>query len=101
MEAFLWQQLAHPNILHCYGVNNELEIDRRSSVCLVFPWMPNGDLRHYIQDKVPFGYDDKFPLDALKDIARGLKYLHEHDPPIVHADIRCVRVWRLAYATLV
>ncbi|KIY66493.1 kinase-like protein, partial [Cylindrobasidium torrendii FP15055 ss-10] len=86
--ALLWRQLAHPNILQCYGVNNELQIDRYSCISMVFPWIPNGDLRHFIEDKVPFRDKDTFPLNSLKDVARGLQYLHEHNPPIVHADIR-------------
>ncbi|KIY64594.1 kinase-like protein [Cylindrobasidium torrendii FP15055 ss-10] len=90
-EALLWRQLKHSNILTCYGVN-EIWIRGHSSLCLIFPWVPNGDLRHYIQDKVPFGENDSFPLQALKDIVCGLEYLHGHDPPIVHADIRCANV---------
>ncbi|KIY66492.1 kinase-like protein [Cylindrobasidium torrendii FP15055 ss-10] len=91
--ALLWRQLHHPNILQCYGVNEGLQLGRDlSPICLVFPWVPNGDLRHYIQDKVPFRDDDMFPLNALRDVARGLQYLHNHNPPIVHADIRSANV---------
>ncbi|KIY61194.1 kinase-like protein [Cylindrobasidium torrendii FP15055 ss-10] len=90
-EALLWRQLAHPNIVQCFGVTDDLRVGRRTPLCLIFPWMANGDLRHYIHDRVPF-LDDVFPLNALEDISRGLQYLHSHNPPIVHADIRCANV---------
>ncbi|KAF8996194.1 hypothetical protein BDQ17DRAFT_1221402, partial [Cyathus striatus] len=46
-EAILWSQLSHPNLLPFYGVHhlsNEL-----GCICLVFPWMDNGNIKVYLK----------------------------------------------------
>ncbi|KAJ7572221.1 kinase-like domain-containing protein [Mycena floridula] len=82
-EALLWKQLDHPNILPFLGLNTEIF---PPTVCLVSPWMANGNLRQYSALHPEF---DR--LTAIRQIAAGIQYLHEHEPPIVHADIRGVR----------
>ncbi|KAJ7583591.1 kinase-like domain-containing protein, partial [Mycena floridula] len=79
-EALLWRQLDHPNVLPFLGVSLEVFAP---SFCLVSPWMSNGNLREYVQLHPDFNR-----LNAIRDIASGMQYLHEHIPPIVHADIR-------------
>ncbi|KAJ7583592.1 kinase-like domain-containing protein [Mycena floridula] len=79
-EAILWRQLDHPNVLPFLGVSLEVFAP---SFCLVSPWMSNGNLREYVQLHPDFNR-----LNAIRDIASGMQYLHGHIPPIVHADIR-------------
>jgi serine/threonine protein kinase len=51
-----WRQLSHPNVLPFYGVfhlNNN-----RSRVCLVSPWMENGNIIQFLKknpevDRIP------------------------------------------------
>ncbi|KAF9033466.1 kinase-like protein [Hymenopellis radicata] len=45
------------------------------SFCLISPWMADGDLITFLQERPP--HLDRYPF-----------YLHELDPQIVHADIR-------------
>ncbi|KAK0471433.1 kinase-like domain-containing protein [Armillaria novae-zelandiae] len=79
-EALVWRQLRHPNVLPFLGVSEDLFAPR---YCLVSPWMGNGNVMSYLQ-----AHPDHDRLTSLNQIAEGMRYLHNHNPPIVHADIR-------------
>ncbi|PBK74604.1 kinase-like protein [Armillaria solidipes] len=79
-EAIVWKQLCHPNILPFLGVSEDLFAP---SYCLISPWMINGNIMSYLE-----AHPDHDRLASLVQIAEGMKYLHNHIPPIVHADIR-------------
>ncbi|KAF9455030.1 kinase-like protein, partial [Macrolepiota fuliginosa MF-IS2] len=78
-ETILWRRLRHPNILPFYGIYY-LDESRRQ-ICLVSPWMDNGNLVVYLK---------KNPLVPRKpficDIVHGLEYLHRED--IIHGDLK-------------
>lgn len=82
-EALLWKQLEHRNILPCFGVNRETKLQGRTQICLVSPWMRHGDLRHFLD-----AHPSHNRFQSLVDVLCGIQYLHLHNPPIVHADIR-------------
>ena len=44
----MWSQLSHPNLLPFYGIYY-LE-DRHGRVCLVSPWMNNGNIKDYLPE---------------------------------------------------
>ncbi|KIY62613.1 kinase-like protein [Cylindrobasidium torrendii FP15055 ss-10] len=79
-EALLWRQLDHPNILPFLGINDELFYP---SFCLISPWLENGSVNNFLKSNPSF---DR--MECIIDITRGLHFLHQHDPPIVHGDIR-------------
>ncbi|KAK0498047.1 kinase-like domain-containing protein, partial [Armillaria luteobubalina] len=79
-EALMWRQLQHPNILPFLGVSEELFAPR---YCLISLWMVNGNIISYLKT-----HPDHDRLMSLAQIAEGMKYLHNHNPPIVHADIQ-------------
>ncbi|PBK74598.1 kinase-like protein [Armillaria solidipes] len=83
-EALVWRQLHHPNVLPFLGVSEDLFAP---SYCLISPWMVNGNIISYLET-----HPDHDRLTSLVQIAEGMKYLHNHDPPIVHADIRGANV---------
>ncbi|KAG8908157.1 hypothetical protein FRB99_008700 [Tulasnella sp. 403] len=56
---------------------------------LVAPLMSNGNLSQYLLTS-NLSMDERLAL-AL-DTAKGLQYLHNHDPPICHGDIKAVNV---------
>lgn len=51
-EALLWKQLRHPNILPLLGVDPNYFLGR---LCLVSPWVHNGNIAHYMQDPANLG----------------------------------------------
>ncbi|KAJ7120685.1 kinase-like domain-containing protein [Mycena crocata] len=82
-EALCWGYLEHPNILPFLGVDEEMF---NPSFCLISPWMDNGNLMSFLANLPENRAFDR--LTAVIDTAQGMRYLHECDPPIVHADIR-------------
>lgn len=48
-EAILWSHQAHPNLLPFYGIYH-LD-DEHGRICLVSPWMDNGDINAYLTEK--------------------------------------------------
>ncbi|PPR05072.1 hypothetical protein CVT24_010259 [Panaeolus cyanescens] len=79
-EAVLWGHLSHVNVLPFYGVYCVQE-DSNDRMCLVSPWMDGGTVNEYLERNPDV---DRFAL--VKDVARGLGYLHEHD--IIHGDLK-------------
>ncbi|PBK82470.1 kinase-like protein [Armillaria gallica] len=79
-EALVWRQLRHPNILPFLGVSEDLFAPR---YCLISPWIVNGNIVSYLEV-----HPDHDRLTSVVQVAEGVKYLHNHNPPIVHADIR-------------
>ncbi|KIO25108.1 hypothetical protein M407DRAFT_211082 [Tulasnella calospora MUT 4182] len=53
------------------------------SIALISPWYANGNVQRYIKL-----HQDCDRLKLLHEIARGLTYLHEFTPPVVHGDIK-------------
>ncbi|KZP29967.1 kinase-like protein, partial [Athelia psychrophila] len=80
-EAVIWRQLSHPNVLPFYGVFADCP-----KLCLVSPWMQNGNLSDFLAEIAP--EIDCVPL-AL-DVAKGLEYLHSQN--VLHADLKCGNV---------
>jgi serine/threonine protein kinase len=98
-EAILWNQLNHPNVLPFYGVYY-LEEERRR-ICLVSPWMENGNIVRYLQEN-PHAPRRPFVSIArpsckvsvvdlcieICDVIKGLEYLHRKN--IIHGDLKGV-----------
>ncbi|KAF7354925.1 Protein kinase domain-containing protein [Mycena sanguinolenta] len=76
-EALIWRQLSHPNLLPFFGM---YMLDNR--LCLISPWMENGDLKHFLSN-APADIDR---VSLIADVAMGLEYLHSEN--IVHGDLK-------------
>ncbi|KAH7908669.1 kinase-like domain-containing protein, partial [Hygrophoropsis aurantiaca] len=80
-EAILWGQLSNPYVLPFCGVYRLP--DNPSQLCLVSPWMANGNLSQYLGQKPQANR-----LSLLLDVALGLEYLHSFDPQVIHGDLK-------------
>ncbi|KAJ7043120.1 kinase-like domain-containing protein, partial [Mycena alexandri] len=80
-EALIWRQLCHPNLLPFFGV---YYLDSR--LCLVSPWMENGNIVDFLRNEPP----NTNRLSLIVDVALGLQYLHEQN--IVHGDLKAINV---------
>ncbi|RDB26366.1 Serine/threonine-protein kinase STY8 [Hypsizygus marmoreus] len=78
-EVDVWKRLDHANIAKFYGVS--FQFSGRPS--LVMRWYDNGTAPSYLESQTA---DCRFGL--VKDVARGLAYLHTLEPPIVHGDLK-------------
>ncbi|KAJ7768234.1 kinase-like domain-containing protein [Mycena metata] len=80
-EAFVWRQLCHPNLLPFFGL---YYLDSR--LCLVSPWMENGNIMQFLK-REPLDIDR---VSLMLDVALGLEYLHEQN--VVHGDLKAINV---------
>ncbi|KAL0567524.1 Rho guanine nucleotide exchange factor, partial [Marasmius crinis-equi] len=82
-EAIIWRQLEHPNVLPFLG----LYFMNDTRICLISPWMENGNLVQYLKAKTRAEVKH---LLLVFDVANGLAHLHSRQ--VVHADLKGVNV---------
>ncbi|KAG8819391.1 hypothetical protein FRC17_010470 [Serendipita sp. 399] len=82
-EMSIWCSLNHPNIVPLLGY-----IDNAGILpSLVSPWYKNRDANHYIRTaKVCQQIGARIQL--LREVAAGLRYLHQQNPSIIHGDLK-------------
>ncbi|KAJ3100382.1 hypothetical protein HDU97_002257 [Phlyctochytrium planicorne] len=83
-EVSMLSKLSHPRIVRFYGVL----IDDDGSLAMVLEYMTDGSLYDFYRstgDSQPSS-DEK--ITWALDIAFGLQYLHELQPPIIHRDLK-------------
>ncbi|KIO31675.1 hypothetical protein M407DRAFT_19409 [Tulasnella calospora MUT 4182] len=81
-ELAIWAKLQHPHILPLLGyhLGNDYE-----NAILISEYMPNGDLKDYIEKENPAWMKR---LALMIDATKGLRYLHNLNPPVCHADLK-------------
>ncbi len=97
-EAIVWSHLSHPNLLPFYGIYQV--DDHLGRVCLVSPWMENGNVTEYLKThpdmpRLPLVCVYIFALHGMiyhirqvHDILAGLGHLHKQF--VVHGDLKGV-----------
>ena len=85
-EIELMQSLVHPNVVEIVGV-----VATQNEVWLVSKYMKYGCLRDILSnDKIQLSF--KLKIKIAKDIAKGLKYLHNKEPVVVHRDLKTANI---------
>ncbi|TMW67287.1 hypothetical protein Poli38472_012403 [Pythium oligandrum] len=82
-EIKLVAKLQHPSIVEFVGAAWTTETDLQA----LFEYMPNGDLRSYL-DKTPQAPWDQQKELIAADIVEALVYVHSFSPPLVHRDLK-------------
>ncbi|XP_050287530.1 integrin-linked protein kinase 1 [Quercus robur] len=86
-ELALLQKIRHPNVVQFLGA-----VTQSSPMMIVTEYLPKGDLRAFLKKKGALK-----PITAVRfalDIARGMNYLHENKPPIIHRDLEPSNILR-------
>eukprot|EP00698_Gefionella_okellyi_P010517 TRINITY_DN2727_c0_g1_i1.p1 TRINITY_DN2727_c0_g1~~TRINITY_DN2727_c0_g1_i1.p1 ORF type:complete len:459 (+),score=104.23 TRINITY_DN2727_c0_g1_i1:362-1738(+) len=82
-ELQLMNRLKHPNIAEFLGACTG------SPLCMVTAFYQFGSLFHYLHQRRPKpSLSLERQLRLCLGVARGLMYLHAHDPPIIHRDLK-------------
>jgi len=80
-EIEICQTLRHPNIVSYLG-----HACSDGYRCIFLEYLPGGSIASILKE---FGALDREPLrKATQCVAAGLHYLHSHNPPVVHRDIK-------------
>jgi serine/threonine protein kinase len=83
-EATLMKSLRHPNVLQFLGTTTD---PRDNDFVIIMEFMPRGSLYRIIHNM-----SVDLPLERIKNIAldaaRGMNYLHNLTPPIIHRDFK-------------
>ncbi|KXN91222.1 Ephrin type-A receptor 2 [Leucoagaricus sp. SymC.cos] len=87
-EAILASQVLHSNISHFYGVFLPSDVAYSHNVCVISPWMENGDLLKYLKNKS--SNVSELERSLFVHIISGLAYLHELD--IIHGNLQAKNV---------
>ncbi|KAK9815543.1 hypothetical protein WJX72_005453 [[Myrmecia] bisecta] len=82
-EISITKLLKHPNIVLFMGA-----CTIAPNLCIVTEYLPRGSLFKVLH-KPPLALPDhKRRVRMALDVARGMNYLHSHQPPIVHRDLK-------------
>ena len=79
-EFYVMSRLHHPNIIQLFGYTT-------SPFRLVMEYMSNGNIQEYMDRS--FWVPQRTKLRFLRDVARGLFYLHKRKPSyVIHRDLK-------------
>jgi len=81
-EAALMRALRHPNILQYLGIAFS-----GTDICICMGFMEQGSLYRILHAENPTFSRSRIKSICL-DTARGMTYLHEQHPPIIHRDLK-------------
>ncbi|XP_002987588.2 probable serine/threonine-protein kinase WNK3 [Selaginella moellendorffii] len=87
-EVHLLKTLKHKNIIKFY---TSWVDSKRRNVNFITEIFTSGTLRQY--RKKHKNVDMKAVKNWARQILRGLLYLHSHDPPIIHRDLKCDNIF--------
>ncbi len=81
-EAELMMSLRHPNVLQFLGAYTQ-----PPNICIITEFMPRGSLYKIIHDKNVV-FTSILMKQICVDATKGLNYLHNLKPPIIHRDLK-------------
>lgn len=87
-EVHLLKTLKHENIIksHCSWVDED-----KKTINMIAELLTSGSLRQYRRKHK--SVDVKAIKNWARQILRGLQYLHSHNPPIIHRDLKCDNIF--------
>ncbi|GER25765.1 kinase [Striga asiatica] len=87
-EVHLLRTLKHENVIRSYASWVD---DGNKTINMITELFTSGSLRHYRNKHK--SVDMKAIKNWARQILRGLEYLHTHNPPVIHRDLKCDNVF--------
>mmetsp|Transcript_8994 Transcript_8994/g.12217 ORF Transcript_8994/g.12217 Transcript_8994/m.12217 type:complete len:512 (+) Transcript_8994:602-2137(+) len=88
-EVQILNELDNPYIIKCYGAWRDKETGDINFITELFT---SGTLRDFRRKHQGIKVRDMVAKWG-KNVLRGLDYLHAHDPPIIHRDLKCDNIF--------
>ncbi|KAG8925695.1 hypothetical protein FRC00_003745, partial [Tulasnella sp. 408] len=85
-ELSLMKDLSHPNIVKLVGFVEDMQ---KGEAWMILPWEGNGNVREFL---LSGEWDIPERISLIQDTAEGLAYLHNHQPPICHGDLKSLNI---------
>ncbi|KAJ4839117.1 hypothetical protein Tsubulata_014927 [Turnera subulata] len=87
-EVYLLRSLNHENIIKFY---NSWVDEKKKTINMITELFTSGSLRQY--RKKHQHVDTKAIKNWARQILHGLVYLHSHNPPVIHRDLKCDNIF--------
>jgi serine/threonine protein kinase len=78
-ELAVWHGLKHPNIIELLGISTNFG----PIPAMVSPWISKGNALTYLTRNPGANR-----MRIIRGIASALLYMHSHDPPVIHGDLK-------------
>ncbi|KIO26354.1 hypothetical protein M407DRAFT_24322 [Tulasnella calospora MUT 4182] len=85
-EVELLSKLSHENVVQLVGF---VEDFKHHKAWIVLAWEPNGNVREFLASGK---WEIPERISLIKDMFRGLQYLHTREPPIRHGDLKSLNI---------
>ncbi|KIO26932.1 hypothetical protein M407DRAFT_23869 [Tulasnella calospora MUT 4182] len=85
-EVAILASLCHPNVVELLGFTHNVQ---KGVAWIIFPWELGGNVRDFLKDGE---WDLPERMSLIQDVCLGLHYLHNHEPPICHGDLKSLNI---------
>lgn len=88
-EIKILTKLSHPSILK---ISKAWFDKKRNTLIFISEFLSNGTIKSYVSEMVKKPQKTAIARWCYQ-ILQGLNYLHTHDPPVIHRDIKCDNIF--------
>ncbi|KAG0255244.1 Serine/threonine-protein kinase wnk1 [Mortierella polycephala] len=94
-EIEILQSIRNEHILNFYASWSTMSPNGNGGESIVFitELMSSGTLKQYLKKTLKGALKPKIVKSWCRQILQGLAYMHTHDPPIIHRDLKCDNIF--------
>lgn len=88
-EVWIMSKLSHPNLVHLHGITLH-------PLRMIMEFCPGMDLCNFLATNPRVATEPQYDLLRLRialDVAKGMQYIHNLSPPVIHRDLRSPNVF--------